>query len=129
MRRRLWSGLALTAVLAAGCGNSEPAPVAGDLLVSYYQGGPEPGAMLLRVTGGPVSDVTAVGGQQVSFASPFTGTTKVVVLGSFATGDLLRIRVPDVNQATSYSVHLDQVADKTTFALIETAPYTFTVHK
>ncbi|HEV8612798.1 MAG TPA: hypothetical protein VGQ73_04755, partial [Gemmatimonadales bacterium] len=94
MTRRLWLGLAAVAALGAGCGDSgQTRPVAGDLVVSYYQAGPEPGALLLTVTGGPVSSVTAVGGQQVSFASPFTGTTKVVVLGNFSTGDLLRLRV------------------------------------
>jgi hypothetical protein len=130
MTRRLWLGVATLAALAAGgCGDSGTGGVAGDLVVSYFQAGAEPGAMLLTITGGPVSKVTALGGQQVSFASPFSGTTKVVLLGTFGTGDLLHLTVPDVNQATSYSVRVDQVADKTTFALIDPAGYTFTVHK
>jgi hypothetical protein len=118
--------LAATAACAGGDGGpSNP----GDLLVSYYQGGPEPGALLLTITGGPVEDVSGLGGQQVSFSSPFEGTTKVVIAGTLSNGDLLRLRVPDVDQATSYTVRVDQVADKVTFALIDPTDYQLTVHR
>lgn len=128
--RRIWLG-SLAALLAAGaCGDDKgPNPVAGDLLVSYYQGGSEPGAMLLTISGGAVSSVVAVGSQQVSFASPLSATTKVVVIGTFTTGDLLRIHVPDLSLSANYRVRLEQVADQITFALIDTTPYTFTVHQ
>ena len=131
MRRKL----ALAAVFALGlaaCGGDNGGQTAthpGDLLVSYYQGGAEPGGLLLTIAGGPVSDVKAVGGQQVSFSSPFAGTTKVVVLGTLTNGDLLRITVPDVSQATSYTARVDQAADKATFALLEPGRYTLTVHR
>jgi hypothetical protein len=136
MRLSLRGGLSLLAMLALGSAGAcsgenggQPPVQAGDLLVSYYQGGPEVGAMLLTVTGGPVQNVTALSGQQVGFASPFAGTTKVVVTGTLSTGDILRLRVPDVSQSTSYTVRVDQVADKVTFVLIDTTPYTFTVHR
>jgi hypothetical protein len=129
MSRRAWLGFAAL-TLAAACGNGGPPPSqAGDLLVTYFQNGPEPGAFLLTITGGAVENVTGLGGQQVSFASPFAGTTKVVIAGTLANGDLLRLRVPDVAQSTSYTVHLEQVADKVTFALIDPLRYTFTVHR
>ena len=123
-------GLAWLSLFAlAACGDNGTKPVAGDLLVSYYQGGSEPGAMLLTITGGPVENVTAIAGQQVSFAAPYVGTTKVVLAGTFSTGDLLRLRVPDVTRFADYVVRVEQVADKTTFALIDPAQYTFTVHR
>lgn len=130
MNRRARLGLTVLALAIAGCGgeNQNPTP-SGDLLVAYFQSVPQAGALLLTISGGPVENVTALGGQQVSFASPFAGTTKVVVAGTLANGDLLRLRVPDVTRFADYAVRIEQVADKTTFALIDPAGYTFTVHR
>jgi hypothetical protein len=115
--------------LAAGCGDNGPGPgTGGDLLVSYSGTG-DAGAMVVVISGGPVESVTAAGNQQVSFTSPYTNTTRVVILGDAGNGDLLRIRVPDLTQATAYSVRADQVADKTTFALIDPSRHTFSVHR
>ena len=128
MRRRLPGGLALVLGLAAACGESgEPAPRAGELTISYYQGGPRAGALLLTITGGEVLNVTAANGEQVSFASPAPGTTHVVVIGDLGTGTLLRIRVPDVSLASRYVVATDQVADKITFSLIDPERHPLTI--
>jgi len=121
--------VALGAVACGGGADGGQSAGAGDLLVTYFQGGPEPGALLLTITGGPVTDVKATGGQQVSFSSPFTGTTKVVVLGTLTNGDLLKVTVPDVTQATSYTAHVEQAADKSTFGLLDPGRYTLTVHR
>ena len=132
MKRRAVLGFASLLLAAAACGGEsggQNPTHPGDLLVSYFQGGPEPGALLLTITGGPVENVSALGGQQVSFSSPFAGTTKVVVLGTLTNGDLLRLRVPDVTQSTSYTVRVEQAADNGTFALIDASLYTFTVHR
>jgi hypothetical protein len=132
MKRTLSLTLALGCIAACGGGgdNGGQTPThPGDLLVSYFQGGPEPGALLLTITGGKVENVTALGGQQVSFSSPFAGTTKVVVIGTLTNGDLLRVRVPDVSQSTSYTARVDQAADKVSFALVEPGRYTLTVHR
>jgi hypothetical protein len=74
-----------------------------------------------------VQNVTAAGGQQVAFASPFANTTRVIVTGNLVPGNLLRLRVPDVALAGSYVVRVDQVADKLTFALIDPAQHVFAV--
>lgn len=130
MSKRARLGLTVLTLAIAGCGgeNQNPTP-SGDLLVTYFQSGPEAGAFLLTITGGPVENVTALGGQQVSFVSPFAGTTKVVVAGALANGDLLRLRVPDVTKFADYTIRVEQVADQTTFALIDPAGYQFTVHR
>ena len=120
---------AALALSACGGGDGGGSSNRGDLLVSYFQGGPEIGAVLLTITGGPVEKVTAPGGQQVSFASPFSGTTKVVVAGTLGNGDLLRLRVPDVSLSGSYRVTVEQAADKVTFALLDVGAYQFTVHR
>ena len=84
---------------------------------------------MLTITGGPVESVSAIGDQQVAFASPLAGTTKVIVTGTLGTGELLRLRVPDLDQSASYTVRVEQVADRNTFALIDPALHTFTVHR
>ena len=128
MNRRLTGVVALFLGLAAACGDSgEPPSRAGDLTVSYFQGGPGAGALLLTITGGEVQNVTAANGEQVSFASPSPGTTRVVVLGNLGTGTLLRIRVPDVSLASRYVVATDQVADKVTFSLIDPGRHPLTI--
>ena len=128
MSRRCAVGLAFVLGLAAACGDSgEPASRAGELSISYFQGGPRAGALLLTITGGEVEDVTAANGEQVSFASPAPGTTRVVVIGDLGTGTLLRIRVPDVSLASRYVVVTDQVADKITFSLIDPERHPLTI--
>lgn len=131
------ASFALLGLLAA-CGGGvvsppppPPPPLSGDLTVSYVGSGAAIGAMLFSISGGPVTSVTAAGGRplQVSFAALATGTTKVVVAGTLATGDILTVRVPDISLATSYSVSVEQVADNVTFSLIDTALHTLTIHR
>ena len=132
-RIRRMLGAATLALLASCGGGSDgggpPGPVAGDLTVSYVQGSPEAGALLITISGGPVLSVTALGGQQLSYASPYAGTTRIIVAGTLATGDLFKIHVPDIAVSTSYVPRIDQVADKVTFALIDPASYHLTIHK
>ena len=118
-------------LLAAACGNGDGGGPsgAGDLFVTYQAQNADAGAMVLTISGGVVENVTAMGGQTVSFSKPFPTTTRVVMIGPFTTGDLLRIRVPDVSQVTSYVVRADQVAHTETFALIDPGQHTFTVHR
>ena len=124
IRRLGW--LALLGI--AACGSDGPVPSeAGDLTVSYYQGGPQAGAILLTITGGPVEQVTAEHGERVAWSSPSPGVTRVVVTGDLSTGTLLKVRVPDVSRSTEYSVVVDQVADRVTFALINPDPHTLTI--
>jgi hypothetical protein len=127
--RRLGCALLAGVALVSCGGDANQNSNAGDLLLSLYAGGPEAGAVLLVITGGPVQNATALGGQQVSFASPFSGNTRVVISGDLATGDVLRIRVPDLSRIADYHVQTLQVADKVTFALLDQGAYTFTVHR
>lgn len=121
--------LGLLVSCGGGDGGGPPGPVAGDLTVSYFQGAVEAGALLITISGGPVTSVTALGGQQLSSASPFANTTKVFVAGTLATGDLFKIHVPDIAAFASYTARIDQVADKVTFALLDPVSYNLTVHK
>lgn len=115
----------------AGCGGEEGSPPsqAGDLTASYFPSaaGNGVGALLLTIEGGPVESVTAVNHEQVAFASPAPGMTRVIVTGNLGVGALLRIRVPDVSKASAYSIEVNQVADRVTFALIAAGGHTLTI--
>lgn len=129
---RLGSALLLSLLASCGGGNGGPPPSqAGDLIVTYFQGGPAVGAMLFTITGGPVQAVTARSGVQlqVSSASPAANTTRVIVTGTLSTGDILNVRVPDVTLSTSYTVSVEQVADNLTYSLIELSGHTLTIHR
>lgn len=122
----------LTLLAACDAGNEgPPPPVAGDLLVTYFRGGPQVGAMLVTITGGKVESVSARSGQAltVSYSIPMPGTTKVIIIGTLQTGDILNVRVPDISLATGYVVKVDQVADDLTFSLIDPSQHNLTIHR
>ena len=101
----------------------------GDLTVSLVESGGDLGAVLLTVTGGEVETVTAIpGGVVVSFASPSPGVTRIVVSGALVHADLLRLRVPDVNAVSAYAIRIDQSAHAETFALLDPALSSFSIH-
>lgn len=134
MRRATWISAAVLAGVIAGCGGGDggpPPPTVGDLTVSFFQGSGQPGAILLTISGGAVESVSVPAGLGLQASSgPLTpGITRVVIIGTLHTGDILKVRVPDVAQATSYQVRIDQVADDVTFALIDPAPFTLTIHR
>ena len=127
-------GGAAVLALLGGCGGKDGGPQpspAGDLVVTYFQGGVQPGAILLTITGGAVESVSALPGVsvQVAYNVVIPGTTKVLLTGAMSTGDLFKIRVADTTLATSYVARPDQVADNITFALVDPAGHTFTVHR
>jgi hypothetical protein len=128
-----WLGSIGLIVLFASCGGDggPPPSPAGDLIVTYFRGGPEAGAILLTIEGGAVQSVTARSGQAltVSYATPSAGITKVIVTGAIATGDILNLRVPDTTLSTSYTVRVDQVADNVTFSLIDPLLHNLTIHR
>ena len=128
-------GWRMAAALAmAGCGGKDDGVQtshAGNLMVSFFQGGAQPGAILLTISGGPVESVSPVAGVpvQVSYEVILPGTTRVLVSGLLVTGDLFTIRVADTTLATRYVARTDQVADEVTFSLVDPLGYTFTVHR
>ena len=125
-------GRALRWLLAAGftvtaaCGGEKPpvGPVAGDLILAYGSPNTADGAVLILVTGGPISSVTPIGGYQVAFAPAGVNATRLVVTGNLVTGDVVRLRVPDVSASGNYSGRVEAAADRNTFALSDPGFYT-----
>ena len=120
-------------VVALGCGGENggtPPQVRGDLTLSYVGGCQGVGEILLTVSCGDVESVAAIpAGVAVSFATPSPGVTHVVVSGTLLSGDLLQIRVPDVNAVEGYVVRIDQVAHAETFALLDPTTSSFTIRR
>jgi hypothetical protein len=127
MRRSIWVAAAIIAT--AACGKKEPVgPIGGNLTVSYDSPQFNDGALLVLVTG-PVTAVTALGGYQMASAPAGSNATRVVLTGTLVTGDILRLAVPDISAASSYSVRVEAAADRTTFALENPSTYTASVRK
>jgi len=121
--------LAAAVGLLAACGKGAEPSRAGELTVGLFEAGNDAGALLLTISGGTVESVRAAGGQQVSYSTPAVGTTRVVILGTLQTGELLKIQVPDTSRVADYAARIDQVADKVTFALLDPSAYSLSVHR
>jgi hypothetical protein len=126
-------GVAAALMVTLGCGGENggtPPQVRGDLTLAYVGDGNDVGAVLLTISGGEVEAVAAIpAGVAVSFATPSPGVTHLVVSGTLASGDLLQIRVPDVNAVEGYVVRIDQVAHAETFALLDPTTSSFTIRR
>ena len=130
MRRvRLFLVVGIAAGLACGKGEEPVGPVAGDLTVAYGTQSATDGAVLILVTGGAVTSVTAVGQYRVASASVGVNATRVVVTGDLSAGDLFRIRVPDVSLVGSYIARIESAADRTTFALGDPGLYSAAIRR
>lgn len=121
--------LALVGVVA-GCGggggggsSAEP----GVLTLTLNTPNADDGALLFKVVGGEVDSV--VGGAMVQDGS-YTlqpSFTRIVVAGNIVDGVVAGIYVPDINDAASYSVVMEQVAVRNTFAQRSTSGYSIAV--
>lgn len=115
--RRL--GLFLLAC-ATACGGTEGSAAAGDLALQLTSGGSNDGAIVVLVSGGPVLSVDGAAGYQVAANTDARGT-HVMIVGNIASGALATLHVADISRASAYVVTVEQVADRTTFALLDPA--------
>lgn len=137
------STLVWTVALATACGGSSPtppapppppppppAPIPGDLLVSVSGLATTDGALLMTVGGAPITAVTATNTANRLVSTGLAQTTlRVILSGTLANGDVFKISVPDVAKVSSYTVAIDAVADRETFALGDLSKYGATVHR
>jgi hypothetical protein len=124
MRYRRVGWFAMGVVLCVACDNGRAH--AGTLAVDLVAAGANDGAIVLTISGGPVTAVHPPAGFQVASNANATGT-HVMVTGTIAAGTVAFIDVPDISRASAYAVTVDQVADRASFALLDPAPYRATV--
>ena len=138
MRKSRWPvGLVLCAALAASasCGDGDEegptGPVAGTLTVTLTTPFPDDGAVLLRIDGPGMTNVTSAAPTLYSrFLETLQGNddqVTAVFVGDVTSGPLLTFRVPDAGAAASYEVTLLQAADRANQLRASTAGYTVEV--
>jgi hypothetical protein len=124
--RRFGVGLAL---LVAACASSDAVKTGAGTLTLVLAGstGSE-GALVVVVSGGPVSSVGGPAGYQVATNVDGAGT-HVMVLGNVVNGGIATLNVPDVSQASAYVATVVQVADRASFGLIDPSRYQVSITK
>jgi hypothetical protein len=114
--------LILCCAIAACSAPEAAAPHAGTLTLSLSGGSPTDGALVIIVSGAPVTSVTPAAGYQVASNADGQGT-HIMVLGPIATGPIATISVPNADRASAYVATVQQVSDRTTYALLDPAAY------
>ena len=122
-------GLLALIGIVGGCGGggggSNPEPGFLDLTLNTPNA--DDGALLFKVVGGTVDSITAGAMVQDGSYGTVTGGTRVVVAGNLTDGVVARIHVPDINDVANYSVVIEQIAVRNTFAQRATGGYSVTV--
>ncbi|MEP6591539.1 MAG: hypothetical protein ABJC19_10185 [Gemmatimonadota bacterium] len=117
----------LVVMLLAGCGGEAVVPpTPGTLVLRLASPGVNDGALLVVLSGGPVGAVHPADGLEAVQQTDGAGT-HLLLVGNVAEGVLATFDVPDVAHASAYVAAVVQVADRTTFALLDVAPYRVTV--
>ena len=122
--KRLVIGVLL--FLAACTSDNGASPPSGTLTVSLTSAGSTDGAIVLIVSGGPVTSVDAPSGYQIASHADGEGT-HLMVVGNIVLGALATITVPDLSRASGYVATIVQVSDRNTFALLDAAKYRVTL--
>ncbi len=118
IKRANWSLAAVVvsaSLLAGACGGDDdgtgpPAPLPGQLTVNVSTSGGPGAAFKLTVTGEGIASPVKVGTSHQLYTFASGDTLKAALIGTVSTGELLKFSVPDVNQASSYRVTLNEVA-------------------
>jgi hypothetical protein len=101
--------------LLTSCSGGATGPNGGVLNVGISSPNGDDGAVLFTITGGPVEAVETAG-LSVYSARLDSRTLRVVIAGDLSSGTIARVRIPDRDQASNYSVSINQVARRSTFA-------------
>lgn len=113
----------LCALALFGCGGADPVPVTpGELAIQLTAPTTPPGAMVLTVSGGPIAGITPTNGIEGALSTDADGT-HVLLVGSLDGGVVAVLKIPDAALARRYVIRIDQVADGTTFALLDPAQW------
>jgi hypothetical protein len=131
MKTLLRAATVLAATLLSACDAGEPAtPLPGELVVSLATPNSADGAMVVTISGpGAVGAVQAATAGNLVRSRTQGTTTTVAVFGEVAAGPLVRIAVPDVRQAKSYTATVREAADLSDALRPSLAGYALTVSR
>lgn len=121
--RRLWW---VVLVVAACGGDTATTPIPGTLSLRLHTPNSNDGALVVVVSGGPVNGVRPVGGLELARQSDGAGT-HLMLVGDLAEGVVATVDIPDISRASAYVATLEQVADRTSFSLLDAAAYQVTI--
>jgi len=123
MKRWLVGALLL---LLACTSNENGAAHPGTLTLTLASGGSSDGALVVIVSGGPVTSVAAPANYQVASNADGEGT-HLMVVGNITTGVVATLTVPDVTRASAYVATVIQASDRSSFGLLDAAHYRLTI--
>lgn len=125
MKRPIFA-LGLLALLACGSEDAPPTGPSPGPLELRLTGPAGVGAVLLLVDGGEIDSVEAV--SYFTASSVYSGVARrVLVAGQDLSGVVARIEVPD--RRVTYHARIIDIADGTTYQLLDPAGYTVTLER
>lgn len=124
MKRWLLSALCIAIAACSGEAGATAHP--GTLPLRLTSGGGNDGAVIIVVSGGPITSVAGAGDYQVATNADGRGT-HILVAGNIGVGVLATISVPDTSRRAAYVVTVEQVSDRDSFALRDPARYVVVV--
>jgi hypothetical protein len=110
--RRFHSRFAMQALALAmivSCSGGATNPTAETLNIEFTSPNEDDGAILFTIAGGPVESIDG-SGHSVYSARPDPNTLRVILTGRVSSGVIGRIRIPDGDRASQYSVAILQLA-------------------
>lgn len=113
--RALVLSFVLFSCLLFSCSSGPTGPASGILNVKLTSTNSDDGAVLFTITGGPVESVEAVTGAVYS-GQIDANSLRVIVAGNLSSRTIARVRIADASQASRYSVSVNQVAARSTYA-------------
>ncbi|MGH7594551.1 MAG: hypothetical protein ACRELE_11980 [Gemmatimonadales bacterium] len=112
--------LAMLLVVVACSTDAATTVQAGRLALTLTTAGTTDGAIVVLVSGGPVLSVSALAGYQLASNTDALGT-HIMIVGNVGSGVLATLQVPDVSRASAYVATVEQVADRSSFGLLDPA--------
>lgn len=112
--------------LGAACGEDKPPepplPKGGPVRLVMSASQSDVGAVIVRIIG-PLDSVTVASGLVLASTDLSPTARKIVVAGHLAGGDVATLWVPDLDVLNTYSVFIEQVSSRNTFALYDPASF------